>query len=373
MTTFTFSVGTAADKAAGRCQKTGLDIWPLVSDGVIPRGSDVVLNYLPGEYRDRDVCQGFRGVNVTMNFPTGDVILNCKPTDPLQTSSLLFPYTTYFNASWGKKAPIIYGEGNLTINGGTTGRLIILNATYGTSYGNIAGIRKAAFGNGPLIGSLRFRGVEIAHCDDGILADAVAGSGDVFAGYDDNLHENGAGDGQSHNLYIGRFDLLAYLGGISNNAKVGHNVKTRARGNVIAFNNLRDTTAVARAASYVNDLSGGLCTLLENDIGQEGVNDSNTSVMNSFITVRDGDGPHELGAFGNTLFSSDAFRGYFFRVDNEYRDPDRARLSHRAANWVGGCYNPTPRQRRSVYRFSFGLWKSWRVARCCSTGQFRYS
>jgi hypothetical protein len=325
MTTHTYDAGRAIDKTNNLCDVTGLDIEVLRQAGTIADGDTVVMNYLGNRtYTGRDVCQGFKNINVIMNFPYGDVIFDCTPIAP-NTSSTLFPYSHTFNGSWGQKGCIIFGGGDLTINT-SVGSLTIKNATQGTGYGNIAGIRHISFVSGQdASGSLTLNGtaskaIEIYGCDDGILASGDPASGESIVLRDCNIHDCGSGDGQSHNVYIGRYDLLAVLDSTSINCKVGHSVKTRARVNVLIGNNFRDTSSPAKAGSYVIDQSGGILVAEDNDIGQE-ANDSNQSVMTSCLTNRDGDGPHESFYLGNRFYSNENYRGLYYRLKNPYLDP----------------------------------------------------
>ncbi len=71
---------------------------------------------------------------------------------------------------------------------------------------------------------------------DGILANAVTGS-TILIQYSEFNH-NGAGDGQSHNMYINAVDQFTLQYCWSHNANVGHEVKTRAKVNYILYNRL---------------------------------------------------------------------------------------------------------------------------------------
>lgn len=78
---------------------------------------------------------------------------------------------------------------------------------------------------------------------------------------------NGAGDGQSHNLYVGSIARLTITGSRFHAAKVGHLIKSRARHNDIRYNLIYD--GPGGTASYeVEFPNGGIATLIGNIIGQ---------------------------------------------------------------------------------------------------------
>ena len=56
---------------------------------------------------------------------------------------------------------------------------------------------------------------------------------------------NGAGDGYSHNMYIGEVKSFTLRGSYSHHAKIGHLVKSRALENHILYNRLTDETGTA--------------------------------------------------------------------------------------------------------------------------------
>jgi hypothetical protein len=73
---------------------------------------------------------------------------------------------------------------------------------------------------------------------NGILASANPES--VILIEDSEFANNGAGDGQSHNLYIGEVLSFTLRGSYSHHAKAGHLVTSRALRNEISYNRLTD-------------------------------------------------------------------------------------------------------------------------------------
>lgn len=78
---------------------------------------------------------------------------------------------------------------------------------------------------------------------------------------------NGQGDGQSHNIYIGKIRKFTLQDSVSRRAKVGHQVKSRAAENIIANNKLADEKS--GNSSYLIDLpNGGIASITGNTLQQ---------------------------------------------------------------------------------------------------------
>jgi hypothetical protein len=102
---------------------------------------------------------------------------------------------------------------------------------------------------------------------DGILGSPpTAGSGSVTIQATE-LYNNGAGDGFSHNMYLGDYGTVTVIGSYSHHANVGHLLKSRGYVNNIMYNALLDETG--GTASYEIDLpQGGTSTIVGNFIEQ---------------------------------------------------------------------------------------------------------
>ncbi len=81
------------------------------------------------------------------------------------------------------------------------------------------------------------------------------------------FHHNGAGDGQSHNLYVGEIHRFTITGSYSHHARVGHLLKSRAEQNYVMYNRLTDETT-GRASYELEFPSGGLAYVIGNIIEQ---------------------------------------------------------------------------------------------------------
>jgi len=84
---------------------------------------------------------------------------------------------------------------------------------------------------------------------------------------DSEFGNNGAGDGQSHNLYVGTIQRFVVQGSYFHHARVGHLLKTRARENFIYYNRLTDEPG-GRASYELEFPVGGLAFVVGNLIEQ---------------------------------------------------------------------------------------------------------
>jgi hypothetical protein len=122
---------------------------------------------------------------------------------------------------------------------------------------------------------------------------------------------NGAGDGRSHNLYIGTVRSFTLRFSYSHRAIVGHNVKSRAIKNYILYNRIADEQD--GRASYAIDLpDGGLSFVMGNLIQQGPENDNRTVVAYGAEGYK---APlNELYFVSNTVVNDDPKGGRFVFV-----------------------------------------------------------
>ena len=85
---------------------------------------------------------------------------------------------------------------------------------------------------------------------------------------DSEFASNGAGDGFSHNIYIVAVRRFVLLGSFVHHARIGHNVKSRARENVVAYNRIVDEAD--GTSSYAIDLPNGGLAYLSGNLIQKG-------------------------------------------------------------------------------------------------------
>ena len=118
---------------------------------------------------------------------------------------------------------------------------------------------------------------------NGILANANANS-DVLIEYTEFGH-NGAGDGQSHNLYIGHVRSLTFRYNFSHDANIGHNLKSRADTNMIAYNRFSSLNAgetgstAAGRPSYEIDLPNAGTSYIIGNVIQQPASNSNPAMV----------------------------------------------------------------------------------------------
>jgi parallel beta helix pectate lyase-like protein len=154
-------------------------------------------------------------------------------------------------------------------------------------------------------------GLAVRNChfhdnENGILTGANLES-DVLIEHSEFDH-NGAGDGGSHNLYIGTVRIFTLRYSYSHHAIVGHNVKSRAIKNYILYNRIADEQD--GRASYAIDLpDGGLSFVIGNVIQQGPENDNRTIVAYGAEGYRNL--LNELYFASNTVVNDDPKGGRF--------------------------------------------------------------
>jgi hypothetical protein len=115
--------------------------------------------------------------------------------------------------------------------------------------------------------NLTVRNCYIHDNQDGILgAPATANTGTVLV-ENSEFYNNGAGDGFSHNMYIGDYAVFTLQFSYSHHAVVGHLVKSRAYVTNVLYNRLTDE--MGGTASYETDIpNGGTAFVMGNLIEQ---------------------------------------------------------------------------------------------------------
>ncbi|SDF17044.1 hypothetical protein SAMN05428966_11312 [Massilia sp. PDC64] len=115
--------------------------------------------------------------------------------------------------------------------------------------------------------------------ENGILMGANRNSNVVIE--HSEFGHNGHGDGQTHNLYIGNAKSLTFRYNYSHDANIGHNLKSRAMFNMIAYNRFSSTppgrpgSTASGKPSYEIDLpNAGTSYIIGNVIEQPAINDN---------------------------------------------------------------------------------------------------
>jgi hypothetical protein len=112
---------------------------------------------------------------------------------------------------------------------------------------------------------------------------------------------NGFGDGYSHNIYIGRGGRLVVLASLFREARVGHNLKSRARENVIENSYFAD--GASGNSSYLLDFPDGGAVLMRGNLLHKGPNAQNSAAI-SYGTEGQQFTPNTLRLVHNTLVST---------------------------------------------------------------------
>ncbi|GAB3960036.1 hypothetical protein GCM10027614_80830 [Micromonospora vulcania] len=133
--------------------------------------------------------------------------------------------------------------------------------------GNGAAIRQEGAG-------LTVKRSYLHHNQNGILTGANPAS-DIVVESTEFAH-NGAGDGYTHNMYIGAVRSFTLRYSWSHDAKVGHLVKSRALVNDILYNRI---TGQGGSDSYEIDLPNGGRTRVIGNVIQQGPNTQNPTII----------------------------------------------------------------------------------------------
>lgn len=125
--------------------------------------------------------------------------------------------------------------------------------------------------------NLTVRGCYFHDNQNGILgAPSTAGMGRVVIEGSEFSH-NGAGDGYSHNMYIGNYAGFTLRYSYSHRGNVGHLVKSRAYQNQILSNRITDESS--GTASYEIDLPNGGTSLVIGNIIEQSATTQNPSML----------------------------------------------------------------------------------------------
>ena len=155
------------------------------------------------------------------------------------------------------------------------------------------------------------RDLLVQHClfkdnQDGILSGANPQSSIYIE--DSEFAHNGAGDGRSHNLYIGEVGKLVVKRSYLHDAVVGHNLKSRALVNVIMDNRIADEQN--GNSSYVVEFPNGGQVLLAFNVIQQGPKAENLTVISYGAEGLRASG-NVFVAKGNTIINQHALGGRF--------------------------------------------------------------
>ena len=125
--------------------------------------------------------------------------------------------------------------------------------------------------------NLTVRGCYFHDNQNGILgAPSTAGMGQVLIEYSE-FAKNGAGDGYSHNMYIGNYAKFILQHSYSHRGNVGHLVKTRAYASHILYNRITDEPG--GTASYEVDIPNAGTAYVIGNIIEQAATTQNPSLL----------------------------------------------------------------------------------------------
>ena len=157
---------------------------------------------------------------------------------------------------------------------------------------NGAGIRQ----EGP---TLTLRDTGFYDNENGILTDDGTNS-TITIEYSE-FARNGFGDGQSHNIYIGQIGLLNVRNSFFHEARIGHNLKTRARENIIENSYFMD--GINGTSSYLLNFDNGGRAVLRGNFLHKGPLADNSILITHYANIW-GAGYNSLTLEHNTLVST---------------------------------------------------------------------
>lgn len=123
-------------------------------------------------------------------------------------------------------------------------------------------------------------GLTIRNCyfhdnQNGILTGSNKNS-DIVVENSEFAH-NGAGDGKTHNMYIGSVRSFTLKYSYSHHSRIGHTVKTRAQTNYILYNRIMDE--YDGNSSYNIDISNGGIAYVIGNLVQQGQTSENSGII----------------------------------------------------------------------------------------------
>ncbi|WP_437586089.1 hypothetical protein [Sorangium sp. So ce1000] len=167
---------------------------------------------------------------------------------------------------------------------------------------NGAGIRQEG-------ANLTVRGCFFHDNENGILAGDNAASTILIEHTE--FARNGAGDGQSHNLYINHVAKLIFQHNYSHASNIGHLLKTRALENHVLYNRL---TQEDGTGSYEIDVPNGGLTFIIGNLVQQGASTDNSSIVAYRLESNGANENTELFVVNNTFVNERPNGGTFLNV-----------------------------------------------------------
>jgi hypothetical protein len=160
--------------------------------------------------------------------------------------------------------------------------------------------------------------------ENGILSGVNTASTIVLE--NNEFGHNGYGDGYSHNVYIGKAGKLTFRYNYSHDANVGHNLKTRALYNTIAYNRFSSLRAgetgstAAGKPSYEIDVPNGGTTFIIGNVIMQPVAGNNANIV-AYGEEGVAGYATDLYVVNNTFINDESSRGTFVMVGSGVTTP----------------------------------------------------
>ncbi|MGZ3428823.1 MAG: hypothetical protein ACXVCV_19350 [Polyangia bacterium] len=158
--------------------------------------------------------------------------------------------------------------------------------------------------------NLTVRGCWFHDDQDGILAGDAAGSTILIEGSE--FSHNGAGDGQSHNLYINHVDKLIFRWNYSHDAVIGHLLKTRALVSDIRYNRFSDEAE--GTASYEINVPNAGTTMIVGNLIEQGPMTMNGAIIDYGSEPSGFNATSDLYVVNNTIVNDRPAGGTFVQI-----------------------------------------------------------
>ncbi|HWE27949.1 MAG TPA: right-handed parallel beta-helix repeat-containing protein [Polyangia bacterium] len=158
--------------------------------------------------------------------------------------------------------------------------------------------------------NLTVRGCWFHDNQDGILAGDAPGSTILIEASE--FAHNGAGDGQSHNLYINHVDKLIFRWNYSHHANVGHLLKSRALVSDIRYNRLSDEAD--GTASYEINVPNAGTTVIVGNVIEQGPMTMNAAIIDYGSEPTGFNPTQDLYVVNNTIVNDRPAGGTFVQI-----------------------------------------------------------
>ena len=162
---------------------------------------------------------------------------------------------------------------------------------------------------------LTLRGSYLHDNENGILTNNDGVSNIVIE--NSEFSSNGYGTGYTHNLYIGHVNSLVFRNSYSHDAKVGHNLKSRANTNTIVYSRFSSSVY---SPSYEIDLPNAGTAYVIGNVIQQPANNSNPAML-AYGEEGASNTGRDLYVVNNTFINDDSSRGTFIMVGGDVTTP----------------------------------------------------